>query len=177
MYKQFFRVLAVVCLIIFCSLADAEEFEIKSYKFIGDLAGEGGVRLWVEKDSNDLNILLSSTGGALATVAIHPSKAKAVGNVLLQAEDYYDRHQHYYLEKKNSSTPLYREEYTQIVKTEGYEVVFQSASRGEDFSVKVGLDKSFNPMALMTRQEAISVGKRLLKGEELAEFVNRHITF
>jgi len=157
--------------------AGAEEFKLQSYQFVGDLADEGRVKIRIEKDPGGLTIVVSSTGGALASVAIHPSKAEAVGRVLAQAEDYYGRHQQYYSEKKNSSTPLYREEYSETVKVDDYQVVFQSMPRGEDFSVKFGPARAFAPMALMTREEAVAVGKRLIQGEDLAEFINRHVTF
>jgi hypothetical protein len=173
----FFHVLAAALLMGFCAPSDAEEFALKTYKFIGELPEEGRIRLRVEKDPGGLSILVSSLGGALATVAIHPSRAEAVGRVLLQAKAVYDRHQQYYLEKKNISTPLYREEYVETVKQDEYQIVFQSAPRGDEFTVKFGPVKPFSPMVLMNHEEAVGVGKRLLQGEDLAEFVNRHVTF
>ncbi len=170
-----YRLMAVALLLALVPRAQAEEFRLETYQFVGELADQGRVRLRIEKDPNGLRLVVSSAGGPLATVAIHPSKAAELGQVLMKAEDYYMRHQEYYREKKNSSTPLYREEYEEIVKVEDYQVVFRSAPRGEDFSVKFGPVKPFSPMVLMTKEEAVAVAGWLLKGEDLAEFVNRHV--
>ena len=159
------------------AMAHADEFTLMTYTFTADVTKAGRVSLRVEKDPGGLNLLVSSAGGALATVRIPPEKAKAVGGVLMQAEEYYEKHQQYYEQRKNTSAPLYRKELSEIVKVEGYQVIFESTPRGEDFSVKVGRTKPFSPMALMTREEALGIGQALQKGEELAAFINRNITF
>jgi hypothetical protein len=170
---------AAVVLIVLClaPVCPAEEFTFKSYSFVGELAPEGRIAMRISKDPEGVSILVASTGGAIATVYIEPSKAKAVGEALMQAETYYRQHQDFYAQKKNTSSPLYREERTDIVKVDGYQVIFRTGPRGEDFEVKLGKARPFNPMALMNKEEAMAVGKRLLKGEEMAKFVDRHITF
>lgn len=167
-------VLAVLCLAPTCS---AEEFTFKSYSFVGELAPEGRVAIRISKDAQGVNILVGSAGGALATVHVDPAKAKAIGEVLMQADTYYRQHQDFYAQKKNTSSPLYREERSDIVKVDGYQVIFRTGPRGEDFDVRLGKARPFNPMALMNKEESAAVGKRLLKGEEMAKFVDRHVTF
>ena len=165
----------VLCLV---SPAMAEEqFKLLSYTFVGEFPKAGSISMRIEKNQNGLNILVGSRGGAMSTVHVEPAKAKAAAEVLLQAEAYYKKHQDFFAQKKSTNSPLYRQEHTDIVKVEGYQVFFQTEPRGEQFRVKFGKARPFNPMALMTKEEALLVGERLLKGEEMARFVERHVTF
>ncbi len=157
--------------------AMAQKFAFEDYGFVWNVAREGGVTLSVQKDPGGLQILLGSRGGKVATVSLTPAEAVAVGEILLKTDSFHDEHRSFYVANQTGNKVAFNQEKSDTVKTDTCQVVFRSAPKGQDFSVRVGKAKTFTTMALMSREEALKMGALLVKGQAMAKFVNGHLKF
>jgi hypothetical protein len=96
-------------------------------------------------------------------LTISPVQANAVGELLKKTDDYYQIQKE--SEDVSSSDTLF---------SHNCEVNF-SSKQGRDFKVRVKQNKVFGPVVLMTREEAIEIGKYLRQAEQMASFVDKRI--
>lgn len=169
--------LIMVVVLAFAPAAPAEEFAFTDYSFVWHAAKEGNVALAVIKDPQGVRFELGSLGGRVATVTLSGAQAAEVGGILVKADEYYEKHQNYYAANRETSKPAYNREISDVVETGDHRVIFYSAPTGSEFVVKVGKAKTFTTMALLSRQEAMAMGRQMVKAKEMEAFVDRHLKF
>ncbi|MCP4694094.1 MAG: hypothetical protein GY859_39025 [Desulfobacterales bacterium] len=175
MHRNLISILVVIMALVAASAAGAEEFSVKDYEFVWKVAKVGGVSLALTKNPEGPALVMTGFGGGLATVALSPPDAEAVGKMLLKAGDYYDGHQKYYNDSKDSNKGRYRKEYSETVAAGGHQVIFFSTPRGAKFIVKVGKAKTFASMVQMSKDDALKIGGWLVKAEEMTAYINSKI--
>lgn len=171
--------LLIVAAVILVGVAgiQASTFAVKNYLFGWDAAKEGNVRLRIEKSPQGVKAILASPGGRLARIEFDPSLGKALGEALLKAEEFRDRHQRYYEEAKtNKKYNLNNKELTDTEKLNGHEVLFYSEPQGKSFTVKFKQDKMMSSMVLFKTEEAMVMGRYLLDLQEMAAHIDTSVT-
>jgi len=162
-FRKLFLVACVLCLAGFSSVADAKGFVIKDYGFTWVVARTGDVSMQIQKKPGSTSVILSSLGGKIATLSMTPSEAKAIGGVLEKTEEYYDK------QKKSDDRK------SEDVVHEGQFRVYFSSTQGKNFQVSIRSSKFFSAAVLLTKYEALEMGKNLRDAEDMAAFVNRRI--
>ena len=141
----------------------AEEYGIKDYTFTWHIIKYGGTTMEIQKTPEALVVILGQPTIPLCALTLSPVQANAVGELLKKTEDYYQIQEA--SDDVSSSDTLF---------LGSCEVNF-SSKQGRDFKVRVKEDKVFGPVALMTKDEAIEVGKYLRQAEQMAAFVDKRI--
>ena len=141
----------------------AEEYVIKDYTFTWHIIKYGGTTMEIQKTPEALVVIFGQPTIPLCALTISPAQANGVGELLKKTEDYYQIQKE--SEDVSSSDTLF---------SHNCEVNF-SSKQGRDFKVRVKQDKVFGPVALMTKDEAIEVGKYLRQAEQMAAFVDKRI--
>ena len=141
----------------------AEEYGIKDYTFTWHIIKYGGTTMEIQKTPEALVVILGQPTLPLCALTLPPVQANAVGELLKKTEDYYQIQEA--SDDVSSSDTLF---------SHNCEVNF-SSKQGRDFKVRVKQDKIFGPVALMTKDEAIEVGKYLRQAEQMAAFVDKRI--
>ena len=162
MYKKISPIVSVLCLVGFLSFANAQEYTIGDYDFTWRVAKVGDVKMEIQKKPGSLLVILASPGGRLGRLSLTPSQAKAVGEVLKKTGEYYDK------QMKNKEPNV-----DELASAGDYKVYF-SSSRGMKF--KVSVRKSVVGAAvLMSKDQALKMGKYLGDAEKMAALVNDRV--
>ena len=158
--------LLVSCLLFLAlpALAAAQEYRIDKYDFRWEVGQAGKVALFVQKTEQGVGVLLSSPGGKVATVQLTPPQAKAVGDVLLKADEYHAT----FKEKTMESS--------QTVPAGDAFVSFFSKRKGADFYVLVHTEKLIRNSARFSKDEALEMGGLLQDVEARAAYADKRIT-
>ena len=82
MKKKVFLMVNLLCLVLFFSFANAQEYTIRDYDFIWRVAKVGDVRMDIQKNPKGVSVILAGPGGGLARLNMMPLQAVAVGEVL-----------------------------------------------------------------------------------------------
>jgi len=162
MNKRVFFIVNMLCLALFFSFANAQEYTIGDYDFTWRVAKVGDVRMDVQKNPKGVSIVLAGPGGGLARLTMTPLQAKAVGDVLKNTGMYYDeqmKRQDPNMEKMISA---------------GDHRVYFSSSRGKKFQVSVRKSAA-GAAVLMNKDQALKMGKYLGDAEKMAALVNDHV--
>ena len=162
MNKKIFLIVNVICLALFLSFANAQEYTIGDYDFTWRAAKVGDVRMDVQKNPKGVSIVLRGPGGGLGRLNMTPPQAKVVGDVLKSTGAYYDEQ----MKKKDPNVD-------QMV-TAGNHRVYFSSSRGKKFQVSVRKSAA-GAAVLMNKDQALKMGKYLGDAEKLAALVNERI--
>ena len=141
----------------------AEEYGIKDYTFTWHIIKYGGTTMEIQKTPEALVVIFGQPTIPLCALTLSPVQANAVGELLKKTEDYYQIQEA--SDDVSSSDTLF---------SNNCEVNF-SSKQGRDFKVRVKQDKVFGPVALLTKDEAIEVGKYLRQAEQMAAFVDKRI--
>jgi len=149
----------------------AQDFAIKDYEFIWQVATVNNVSIRAQKTPERLGILLSSPGGRIATIFLKGSQAKAVGEVLLKAEEYHLSQ----LDRYKKQVKSFERDIVDTVPAGGHKVVFASTAQVKTLEIRLMQPKVFSPAVLMTMNEAIKVGKILLDAEEMVAVVSQRV--
>jgi hypothetical protein len=163
MNKKTFLIVNMLCLALFLSFANAQEYTIRDYDFTWRVAKVGDVRMDLQKNPKGVSIVLRGPGAGLGRLSMTPSQAKAVGAVLETTEEYYNK------QKKN---PVGKSE--DMASARDYRVYFSSTARGKSF--QVGVKKSdAAATVLMNKDQALKMGKYLGDAEKMAALVNDRV--
>jgi len=162
MKKKIFVIVNILCLALFFSFANAQEYTIGDYDFNWRVAKVGNVKMAFQKNPKGVSIVLAGPGGGLARLTMTPLQAKTVGNVLKSTGAYYD-------EQMKSKDP----NVAQMVSAGDHRVYF-SSSRGKKFQVSVRKSAA-GAAVLMDKNQALKMGKYLGDAEKLAALVNERI--
>ncbi len=162
MNKKVFLIVSVLCLALFFSFANAQEYTIGDYDFTWRVAKVGDVKMAFQKNPKGVSIVLSSPGGGLARLTMTPFQAKAVGDVLKNTGMYYD-------EQMKRQDPNMEK----MVSAGDHRVYF-SSSRGKKFQVSVRKSTA-GAAVLMDKDQALKMAKYLGDAEKLATLVNERI--
>lgn len=162
MKKKVFVIVNMLCLVLFFSFANAQEYTIGDYDFTWRAAKVGDVKMDVQKSLKGVSIVLSSPGGGLARLTMTPLQAKAVGDVLKNTGMYYD-------EQMKKQDPNMEK----MVSAGDHRVYF-SSSRGKKFQVSVR-KSTVGAAVLMDKDQALKMGKYLRDAEKMAALVNERI--
>ncbi len=163
MNKKVVLVVNMLCLVLFFSFANAQEYTIGDYVFTWRVAKVGDVRINIKKTSEGVWVNLISPGGKLARLSIPPSQTKAIGEVLSKTEEYYNS-------QKKSEEMKAKDE----VSVGDYKVTFSSSKRGA-FQVSLAAAKVFGSAVLMGKDQALKVGKYLMDADKMVALVNERI--
>lgn len=164
-HKKMLLMFIISCFTMSFSLSNAEDYVINDYTFTWHVIQVGKVKLKIQKEEDRLTVVIGSFGGKLATLYLQPSHAKAIGEVLLKSEEYYQKH-------------LKSEERDQkdSVQVGKYLVVFSSLTKGKDFEVRVRESKTFTfTSVLFSKDEAIKMAGHLMDAEKMAALVEKRI--
>lgn len=162
MNKKAFLIVNMLCLALFFSFANAQEYTIGDYDFTWRVAKVGDVRMDIQKNPKGVSIVLASPGGGLARLTMTPLQAKAVGDVLKNTGMYYDEQ----MKKQDPNM-------AKMVSAGDHRVYF-SSSRGKKFQVNVR-KSAIGAAVLMDKDQALKMGKHLGNAEKLAALVNDRI--
>ena len=162
MNKKVFLIFNMLCLALFFSFANAQEYTIGDYDFTWRVAKVGDVRMDVQKNPKGVSIVLRGPGGGLGRLNMTPPQAKVVGDVLKSTGAYYDEQ----MKKKDPNVD-------QMV-TAGNHRVYFSSSRGKKFQVSVRKSTA-GAAVLMDKDQALKMGKYLRDAEKMATLVNDRI--
>jgi hypothetical protein len=162
MNKKVFLIVNMLCLTLFFSFANAQEYTIGDYDFTWRVAKVGDVRMDVQKNPQGVSIFLRGPGGGLARLNMTPPQAKVVGDVLKSTGAYYDEQ----MKKKDPNVD-------QMVSAGNHRVYF-SSSRGKKFQVSVRKSVA-GAAVLMNKDQALKMGKYLGDAEKMAALVNDHV--
>jgi len=141
----------------------AEEYGIKEYTFTWHVIKYGGTTMEIQKTPEALVVIFGQPTIPLCALTISPVQANAVGELLKKTDDYYRIQKE--SDDVSSSDTLF---------SHNCEVNF-SSKQGRDFKVRVKQNKVFGSVVLMTKDEAIEVGKYLRQAEQMASFVDKRI--
>ena len=162
MNKKRFLIVNMLCLVLFFSFANAQDYTIGNYDFTWRAAKVGDVRMDVQKNPKGVSIVLAGPGGALARLNMTPLQAIAVGDALKKTGEYYDdqmKRQDPNMEKLVSA---------------GDHTVSFSSSRGRKFQVRVRKSAA-GAAVLMDKDQALKMGKYLGDAEKMAALVDKRI--
>ena len=162
MNKKVFLIVNMLCLALFFSFANAQEYTIGDYDFTWRVAKVGDVRMDVQKNPKGVSIVLRGPGGGLGRLNMTPPQAKVVGDVLKSTGAYYDEQ----MKKKDPNVD-------QMVSAGNHRVYF-SSSRGKKFQVSVRKSAA-GAAVLMNKDQALKMGKYLGDAEKLAALVKDRI--
>jgi hypothetical protein len=162
MNKKIFLVVNMLCLSLFFSFANAQDYTIGDYNFTWRAAKVGDVRMDVQKNPKGVSIVLAGPGGGLARLNMTPLQAVAVGQTLEKTIGFYD-------EQMKKQDPNMEE----MVSAGNHRVYF-SSSRGKKFQVSVR-KSAVGAAVLMNKDQALKMGKYLGDAEKLAALVNERI--
>ena len=162
MNKKVFFIVNMLCLVLFFSFANAQEYTIGDYDFTWRVAKVGDVRMDVQKNPKAVSIVLAGPGGGLARLNMTPLQAMAVGQALEKTGGYYD-------EQMKKQDPNMEE----MVSAGDHRVYF-SSSRGKKFQVSVRKSTA-GAAVLMDKDQALKMGKYLRAAEKMATLVNKRI--
>lgn len=163
MYKKVSLIVSVLCLSMFFSFANAQEYTIGEYVFTWYAAKAGEVKMDIQKDPSGVSVVLSSPGGRLARLTMTPSEAMAVGDVLGKIDGYYNK------QKKGPVTK------TEDMVSAGDHKVYFSSSQGRNFQVRVTTSKAFSAAVNMSKKEGLKMGKYLRDAGKMAALVNERV--
>jgi hypothetical protein len=149
----------------------ADEYMIKEYEFIWHVVTVDNVDIKIQKNPKRLGVLLSGRGGKIGTLFLTASRARAIGEVLLKAEDYYRKHQNRY-EKQPKG---FEKDQVDTVPAGGHKVIFASKAKVKELEIRVMQPKFISAIVLMTQDEAIRTGKYLLDAEKMVEMVDQRV--
>jgi hypothetical protein len=155
----------------FSSLSYAQDFTIKDYTFVWNVAKEGKTHIKVQKDPNGIRILLGA-GGSLGTIALPPAVAKEIGETLSKTEDYYNQFENYFKEKQHKKTGR---DFSKIENVKDYNVWFYSEAKRKKFQIRISKAKVSKSMANLTKEEALKVRDHLLRAEKMAAYADQKI--
>jgi hypothetical protein len=164
MYKKISLIVSVLCLAMFLSFANAQEYTIGDYDFIWRVAKVGDVKIEIKKTPGGVWVNLISPGGKLARLSISPSQTKAIGEVLGKTEEYY-----------NSQQKSGEMKAKDVVSMGDYKVTF-SSSKSRAFQVSLAANKVFGSAVLMSKDQASKVGEYLINAEKMVALVNERVT-
>ncbi len=162
MNKKVFLIVNMLCLSLFFSFANAQEYTIGDYDFTWRAAKVGDVRMDVQKNPKGVSIVLAGPGGGLARLNMTPLQAVAVGQALEKTVGYYD-------EQMKKQDPNMEE-----MLSAGDHKVYFSSSRGKKFQVSVRKSTA-GAAVLMDKDQALKMGKYLRDAEKMATLVNERI--
>ena len=162
MKKKVFLIVNMLCLSLFFSFANAQDYTIGDYDFTWRAAKVGDVKMDVQKSLKGVSIVLSSPGGGLARLNMTPLQAVAVGQALEKTGGYYD-------EQMKKQDPNMEE----MVSAGDHKIYF-SSSRGKKFQVSVRKSTA-GAAVLMDKGQALEMGKYLRDAEKMATLVNDRI--
>lgn len=163
MVKGLLRMMAALALCGILGMAHAEAFEITYYDFVWYAASVEDVKMDIKKSPNGLAVILRSPGGKLATISAPPAQAEAIGKVLRDTGQYYD--------KQMKKEEMNAEDMVPVGK---FKVYFKS-SRGRNFEVNVRGEGVFSAAVVMTKDQALKMADHLLKAEEMAALVDKRV--
>ncbi len=163
MKKKAFLIVNILCLALFFSFANAQEYTISDYDFTWRVTKAGDSSIAVQKNSSGVFIILRGSGAGLGRLSMTPSQAKAVGAVLKTTEEYYSK------QKKNAVGKSEDE-----VSAGDYRVYFSSSARGKSFQVSVKKSGALAAV-LMNKDQALKMAKYLGDAEKMAALVNDRI--
>jgi len=163
MFKKVSLIVSVLCLAVFLSFANAQEYTIGDYSFTWHAAKAGEVRMDIQKDPGGVSVVLSSPGGKIARLTMAPSQAMAVGDVLGKIDEYYNK------QKKGPVTKV-----EDMVPVGDFKVYF-SSSQGRNFQVRVTTSKVFSAAVIMSKKDGLKMGKYLRDAGKMAALVNDHV--
>jgi len=162
MKKKVFLMVNLLCLVLFFSFANAQEYTIRDYDFIWRVAKVGDVRMDIQKNPKGVSVILAGPGGGLARLNMMPLQAVAVGEVLDKTGGYYD-------EQMKKQDPNMEEKVSA-----GDHTVSFSSSRGRKFQVSVRKSAA-GAAVLMDKDQALKMGKHLGEAASLAALVDERI--
>ena len=162
MNKKIFLVVNMLCLSLFFSFANAQDYTIGDYDFTWRAAKVGNVRMDVQKNPKGVSIVLAGPGGGLARLTMTPLQAVVVGQALEKAMVFYD-------EQMKKQDPNMEE----MVSAGDHKVYF-SSSRGKKFQISVRKSTA-GAAVLLDKDQALKMGKYLRGAEKLATLVNDRI--
>ena len=162
MNKKIFLVLSMLCLVLFFSFANAQEYTIGDYDFTWHAAKVGDVRMNVQKTPKGTSIVLAGPGGGLARLNMTPIQAVAVGDALAKTGKYYDN------QMKQQDPNMEK-----IVSAGDHTISF-SSSRGRKFQVSVR-KSAVGAAVLMDKDQALKMVKYLREAEKMAALVDKRI--
>jgi len=162
MNKKAFLIVNMLCLLLFFSFANAQEYTIGDYDFTWRAAKVGDTRMNVQKTPKGTSIVLAGPGGGLARLNMTPLQAVAVGEALAKTGEYYDdqmKQQDPNMEKQVSA---------------GDHTISFSSSRGRKFQVSVR-KSAVGAAVLMNKDQALKMGKYLRDAQKMATLLNERI--
>ena len=162
MRKRIFLVVTLISVAAFFTMANAQDYTIGNYVFTWHAAKAGDVRMNIQKKPAGVSVILASPGGALARLTMTPSQGKAVGEVLKNTGEYYDK------QMKN------KEPNAKDMASAGDYRVYFSSSRGAKFQVSVR-KSAVGAAVLMNKDQALKMGKYLGDAEKMATLVNDRV--
>ena len=162
MNKKTFLIVSMLCLVLFFSFANAQEYTIGDYDFTWRAAKVGDTRMNVQKTPKGTSIVLAGPGGGLARLNMTPLQAVAVGDVLEKTGKYYD-------DQMKQQDPNMEK----IVSAGDHTVSF-SSSRGRKFQISVR-KSAVGAAVLMDKDQALKMGKYLREAEKMAALVDKRI--
>jgi len=163
MYKKISLIVSVLCLAMFLSFANAQEYTISDYDFTWRVAKVGKIRIIVSKTQKGVLVNLISPGGRLARFSIPPSQTKAIGEVLLKADEYYN--------KQDKSSEMTGKD---VVPVGNYKVTFSTSKKGS-FQVSLAEAKTVASAVLMRRDQALKIGEYLMNADKMVALVNERV--
>ena len=149
----------------------ADEYMIKEYEFIWHVVTVDNVDIKIQKNPTRLGVLLSGRGGKIGTVFLTATRAKAIGEVLLKAEDYYRKQ----LELYEKQPKGFKKDLVDTVPAGGHKVIFAFTAKIKGFEVRVMQPKLISPIVLITKDGAVKLGKYLLDAEKMVEMVDLRV--
>ena len=162
MNKKVFLIVSMLCLSLFFSFANAQDYTIGNYDFTWRAAKAGDVRMDVQKNPKGVSIVLSGPGGGLARLNMTPLQAVTVGEVLEKTGGYYD-------EQMKKQDPNMEK-----MVSAGDHTVYFSSSRGKKFQVSVRKSTA-GAAVLMDKDQALKMGKYLRDAQKMAALVDERI--
>ncbi len=148
---------------IFATTVQAEEYGITSYTFTWHVIKYGGTTMEIQKTPEALVVIFGQPSIPLCALTISPTQANAIGQLLKKTEEYYETQKK--SDDVSSSDNLF---------SHNCAVNF-SSKQGREFRVRVKKNEVFGPVVLMTKDEAVEVGKYLRQAEQMASFVDKRI--
>lgn len=154
---------AVFCVTIIPALSHAKDFVVGSYDFTWNVASSGNLIFEIKRDQDRVGtVLRNRVGTRMNTLFMSGSEARAIGQVLVKAEEYAQQ-----VEKSQPRTP-------KTVIAGDYRITFTRVSSSR-FEVDVQRDKLFSPRVLFDKRQAVEIGKYMTDAEEMIAFLKRRM--
>jgi hypothetical protein len=151
------------CLSMVPVLTHAKDFVVESYDFTWNVAKAGDVVLEVKRDQDRIGVSLRNTmGRRLTTLFMSASEARAIGQILMKAEEYCKQAQ--------DSKPRA----PKVVMAGDYRVTFTLVFTN-NFDIEVERHKMFSPSVRMSKGQALQIGKYMLEAKEMVAFLERRM--